>query len=44
MSLEGVVTCELKSPAFTNAGLLDYIVKFVICEDEVSNTVCRHCT
>jgi hypothetical protein len=35
-SLEGVVTREPRMPAFTNAGLLDYIIELVICEDKVS--------
>ena len=38
-SLDGIVTREAKNPAFTNAGLMDYIVELVICEDEVS----KHC-
>lgn len=38
MTLEGVVTREAKSPVFTNAGLMDYIIELVICEDEVSKT------
>lgn len=33
-SLDSVVTCEPKGPPFTNAGLLDYIVEFIVCEDE----------
>ena len=37
-SLEGVVTREAKSPLFTNAGLMDYIIELVICKDEVSKT------
>ena len=35
-SLEGIVTQEAKSPIFTNARLMDYIIELVICEDEVS--------
>ena len=33
----GVVFHEPKCPTFTNAGLLDYIVNHIICEDEVSD-------
>ena len=35
-SLEGIVTQEVKSPLFTNAGLMDYLIEPVICEDKVS--------
>ena len=42
MTLEDVITRELKSPPFTNVGLLDYIIKLVICEDEVCETLARH--
>ena len=35
-NLDGVVTREPKQPPFTTAGLLDYIVELVVCEDEVS--------
>jgi hypothetical protein len=36
-SLDSIVTHEVKCPAFTNAGLKDYIIELVICEDEVCN-------
>ena len=36
MSLEGIVTREPRALAFTNAGLLDFIIELIICEDEVS--------
>src|ERR1700761_2000279 len=36
-SLDGVVTREPKMPAFTKAGLFDYIIELIICEDEVSD-------
>jgi hypothetical protein len=36
--LEGVVTREAKCPVFTKAGLMDYIIELIICEDKVSKT------
>ena len=36
-SLDSIITREVKSPAFTNAGLMDHIVELIIREDEVSN-------
>jgi hypothetical protein len=36
--LEGIVTWEAKCPVFTKAGLMDYIIELIICEDEVSKT------
>ena len=37
-SLDGVVTQEPRTPAFTSAGLLDFIIELIVCEDEVSRT------
>ena len=34
-SLDGVVSHEARTPAFTNAGLLDFIIELIVCEDEV---------
>ena len=36
--LDGVVTHEPRIPAFTSAGLLNFIIKLIVCEDEVSRT------
>jgi len=34
-TLDGVVSTQPRVPQFTTAGLLDYIVELVVCEDEV---------
>ena len=35
-TLDGNVIVQPRVPPFTTAGLLDYIVELVVCEDEVS--------
>ena len=34
-TLDGAVVAQPRVPPFTTAGLLDYIVELVVCEDEV---------
>ena len=34
-TLDGNVVVQPRVPPFTSAGLLDYIVELVVCEDEV---------
>jgi hypothetical protein len=36
-TLDGVIAQELQIPPFNTAGLLDYIVKLVVSEDNVSD-------
>ncbi|KAF8810837.1 hypothetical protein BYT27DRAFT_7024336, partial [Phlegmacium glaucopus] len=38
-TLDSIVTRQPRPPAFTTKGLLDYIVEFVVSEDEVISTV-----
>ena len=35
-SLDGIVTQQPHPPAFSTAGLLDYIIQLIVEEDEVS--------
>ena len=34
-SLDSIVTREPRRPPFTTRGLMDYLVRFIVCEDEV---------
>jgi len=34
-TLDGIVTRQPRAPAFTTAGLLDYILELVVSQDEV---------
>ena len=41
--LRALVTCGPSSPAFTNVGLLDFIIELIIREDEVAEFI-YYCT
>jgi hypothetical protein len=42
--LDGMVVVQSHVPPFTTAGLLDYIVELVVCEDEVFEFLCLRYT
>ena len=39
-TLDSTVVVQSHVPPFTTAGLLDYIVELVVCEDEVCRFLC----
>jgi hypothetical protein len=39
-SLDGIVNQQPRPPMFSIAGLLNYIIEFIVEEDEVSNLAC----